>query len=255
MSFYTRINMPTLHPTNRHSAKAPSVSVVTGSSGGSKGQSSSSESARSTTTPGWRHWRREMVVGKTWVRAHACVCMTRDEIYVHYILGPHLFRKQNKEKYIWEAWYMLTYIVDVRNVVFVNSHCLLNAKEFEICIITLLCQDILNVSLWMICAFSLPQPASWILQFSSPWSGTSCRSPRPPYNHSSSSWSISLHTENKLFLALDLVILSYLSVVFIWEKPSKQNLLLSCQSSTHLIGWWFRHCMKQIVWPGPWREA
>ena len=51
-----RINMPTLHPANRHLARAPCVTVVTGSSRGWKGQSSSSESARSTTTPGWRHW-------------------------------------------------------------------------------------------------------------------------------------------------------------------------------------------------------
>lgn len=68
--------MLTLHPANRHSARAPWVSVVTGSSSGLNGQSSSSESARSTTTPGWRHWVREMVMGETWVLVcFACVCV------------------------------------------------------------------------------------------------------------------------------------------------------------------------------------
>lgn len=93
--------MPTLHPASRHSA----VATVTGStsSGGLNGQSSS-ESARSTTTPGWRHWEGVWeggtVVGQMW---RACV-----RARVHFAM---------------------TYVVDVGDVVFVNSDGLKRENE------------------------------------------------------------------------------------------------------------------------------
>lgn len=48
-----------------------------------------------------------------------------------------------------------------------------------------------------------PQPASWTPQSLWPWSGTVCRSPRPPCSHSSSSWSISLYEKKKSFACSD----------------------------------------------------
>lgn len=185
--------MLTLHPVNRHSVRKPCVPVVTGSSKGWKGQSSSSESARSTTTPGWRHW-----AGRVWGVSHGCFCVCvcvsggMGGFHVHYILGRNPSRQEIKK--MWESQYVLTYVVDVRNVVFVNSNCLLREKEFKISITTH--WDIL----WRLRTVGrpLPQPASWIPQSLSPWSGTSCRSPMPPYSHSSSSWSISLRKQKGL---------------------------------------------------------
>lgn len=50
------------------------------------------------------------------------------------------FKGMNKE--IREPWYVLTYVVDVRNVVFVNSNCLLKKKEVKISFTTLLFHNI-----------------------------------------------------------------------------------------------------------------
>lgn len=52
---------------------------------------------------------------------------------------------------------MLTYVVDVRNVVFVNSNCLLNTKEFKISITKPLCHDtciIINILQWFLTSAS-----------------------------------------------------------------------------------------------------
>lgn len=134
--------MLTLHPTNRHSARAPCSPVVTGSSRGLKGQSSSSESARSTTTPGWRHWFGKMLVSDTWVLL--CVCDCEKEgvcvvfmcitILIPVPLVPNLeFQKCKGARLSYLCVYFggFTYIVDVRNVIFVNSNCLLNGKQFK----------------------------------------------------------------------------------------------------------------------------
>lgn len=89
-----------------------------------------------------------------------------------------------------------------------------------------------------------PQPASWTPQSLSPWSGTSCRSPRPPYSHSSSSWSISLWKQKVCRFRFIVI------HVFTFVVPRRRS-----SWTTDLIGWWFRHCRMQTVWPGPWREA
>lgn len=170
-----RITMQTLHPANRHSARAPGVSVVTGSSRGVKGQSSSSESARSTTTPGWRHWGGEIyggwVVGVSvcvWDESSSCAWHSRLQIL-----------PGGKKIDLFS-----TYVVDVGNVVFLDSDCLWKEGEFEIFVPTLR-----HAALsWRSAAGRLlPRPASRTPRSLSPWSGTSCRSPGPPYSRSSSS--------------------------------------------------------------------
>lgn len=201
----------------------PFVSVVTGSSRGLKGQSSSSESARSTTTPGWRHW-----VGRWWWVRHGLLCMhvcVRGDgwySYALYILDPIACKVGLKKP--WELWYV-TYIVDVGNVIFVNSNCLLKKRNIYIFkkqyyhtaqtqFLQSLCESKEKGPL------RLPQPASWILQSLSPWSGNACRSPRPPCIHSSSFWRISLHTKTRgLLTDKHLVHLFWLSSVK-WTKKN-----------------------------------
>lgn len=92
------------------------------------------------------------------------------------------------------------------------------------------------------CCCISPQPASWTPQSLWSWSGTVYRSPRPPCTHSSSSWSISLYDKRKNFACSDPIYITEVSI-----QTSSGN--------ADLIGWWFRHCRMQTVWPGPWREA
>ena len=123
-----KFNMLTLHLANTRSTKAFPVSMVTGSSCVLNGQSSSSESARSTTTPGWRHWVGEMVVGET-----GCVCVCDREVdWVAFmciiVLSQYFQRANNKHV---EPLQVFTYVVNVRNVIFVHSNCLLNRKRVK----------------------------------------------------------------------------------------------------------------------------
>ena len=121
--------MPTLHPANRHSARPPCVTMVTGSSRGWKGQSSSSESARSTTTPGWRHWPGEIMVGESWLFLCVCVCVCVRVCQVRcvaFVCASFFF------PWIKWKWEHQTYVVDVGNVVFVDSNRLLRENKFRI---------------------------------------------------------------------------------------------------------------------------
>jgi len=62
-----------------------------------------------------------------------CVCVggAVSDIHVNYILDYNASRKKTILKSV------LTYEVDVRNVVFLNSDCLLKEVEFKICFTTL----------------------------------------------------------------------------------------------------------------------
>lgn len=197
LSNWIKLNMPTLHPTNRHSARAPCVSAVTRSSRGLKGQSSSSESARSTTTPGWRHW-----VGRWWWVRHGCFCVCVQYMCVGWVTFMCIilttFKSLLRKKFFKMTATMCGNL---------HSWC----QEYRFCQLQLSVewnrvknQHYNDVLSWCIMTamlrtgrWPLPQPASRIPQSLSPWSGTACRSPRPPYNHSSSSWSISLYTKTR----------------------------------------------------------
>lgn len=198
-----------------------------------------------------------MVVGETWASVYACVCETRWMVFICIIYSSSYCLQSGIKNKPWELWYV-TYIVDVRNVIFVNSNCLLRKTNIYIYlknnIITLHRLSFYShyVSQKKKDRWGLPQPASWILQSLSPWSGNACRSPRPPCIHSSSFWRISLHTKTRgLLTDKHLVHLFWLSSVK-WKKTLQS---IHFKWTTNLIGWWSHHCRMQTVSPSPWREA
>lgn len=95
----------------------PRVTMVTGLSTGWKGESWSSESARSTTTPGWTHWVR-----RWWRVSHGCVCVCVWEEIVGVCVHCNLPWRRLMQKWVLQR--VLTHVVDVGDVVFVDSNCL-----------------------------------------------------------------------------------------------------------------------------------